>query len=221
MRSLKQIELESGLAGITALQPHSFDFWTYANIFILDCQSTKGGPGASGRVLPPVTGRSLVRVAVSSHCTGEGKACHWHPSPDPALGTPFRLPVNTSILKLAIKQSVQGETGINQTTEETIDDANTVLRICCIIRYYTGIKSETHYTQSIELNQTTLEGQTVKGIGPLVIHKRRMFLWVKHLARFTILSQNGNKNFTRFPNRLMGPPKHPPKQDSIIPKQLQ
>ena len=29
----------------------------------------KGGPGASGRVLPPVTGRSRVRVAVSSHCT--------------------------------------------------------------------------------------------------------------------------------------------------------
>jgi len=25
---------------------------------------------------PPVTGRSRVRVAVSSHCTGEGKACH-------------------------------------------------------------------------------------------------------------------------------------------------
>jgi hypothetical protein len=44
----------------------------------------KGGPGASSRVLPPVTGRSWVRVAVSSHCTGEGKACHWHPSPDPA-----------------------------------------------------------------------------------------------------------------------------------------
>ena len=40
--------------------------------------------GASGRVLPPVTGRSRVRVAVSSHCTSEGKACHWHPSPDPA-----------------------------------------------------------------------------------------------------------------------------------------
>jgi len=32
----------------------------------------------------PVTGRSPVRVAVSSHCTGVGKACHWHPSPDPA-----------------------------------------------------------------------------------------------------------------------------------------
>ena len=31
-----------------------------------------------------MTGRSRVRVAVSSHCTGEGKACHWHPSPDPA-----------------------------------------------------------------------------------------------------------------------------------------
>ena len=36
----------------------------------------KGGPGASGRVLPPETGRSWVRVAVFSHCTGEGKACH-------------------------------------------------------------------------------------------------------------------------------------------------
>ncbi|XP_066322460.1 ATP synthase subunit O, mitochondrial-like isoform X2 [Miscanthus floridulus] len=35
-----------------------------------------GGPGASGRVLPPVTGRSWVRVVVFSHCTGEGKACH-------------------------------------------------------------------------------------------------------------------------------------------------
>ena len=44
----------------------------------------KGGPGASGRVLPPVTGRSRVRVVVSSHCTSEGKTCHWHPSPDPA-----------------------------------------------------------------------------------------------------------------------------------------
>ena len=46
--------------------------------------SLKGGPGVSGRVLSPVTGRSRVQVAVSSHCTGEGKACHWHPSPDPA-----------------------------------------------------------------------------------------------------------------------------------------
>ena len=44
----------------------------------------KGGSGASGRVLPPVTGRSQVRVAVFSHCTGEGKACNWHPSPNPA-----------------------------------------------------------------------------------------------------------------------------------------
>ena len=35
-------------------------------------------------VLPSVTGRSRVLVAVSSHCTGEGKACHWHPSSDPA-----------------------------------------------------------------------------------------------------------------------------------------
>jgi len=56
----------------------------------------KGGPGASGRVLPPVTGRSRVRVAVSLHCTSEGKACHWLPFPRPrterelsALGTPF------------------------------------------------------------------------------------------------------------------------------------
>jgi len=37
---------------------------------------TKGGPGASGRVLPPVTGRSRVQVAVSSHCTGKSKAYH-------------------------------------------------------------------------------------------------------------------------------------------------
>ena len=37
---------------------------------------SKGEPGASGRVLPPVTGRSRVRVVVSSHCTGEGKACN-------------------------------------------------------------------------------------------------------------------------------------------------
>ena len=36
-------------------------------------QFLKGGPGASGRVLPPVTGGSRVRVAVSSHCTGEGR----------------------------------------------------------------------------------------------------------------------------------------------------
>ncbi|XP_066376164.1 mitotic checkpoint protein BUB3.1-like isoform X3 [Miscanthus floridulus] len=33
-------------------------------------KNLKGGPGVSGRVLPPVTGRSWVRVAVSSHCTG-------------------------------------------------------------------------------------------------------------------------------------------------------
>ena len=46
--------------------------------FCVSCidENEKGGPGASGRVLPPVTGRSRVRVAVSSHCTGEGKACH-------------------------------------------------------------------------------------------------------------------------------------------------
>ena len=37
---------------------------------MLNVLSLKGGPGASGRVLPPVTGRSRVRVAVSSHCTG-------------------------------------------------------------------------------------------------------------------------------------------------------
>ena len=45
-------------------------------LLILKPIMVKGGPGASGRVLPPVTGRSWVRVAVSSHCTGEGKACH-------------------------------------------------------------------------------------------------------------------------------------------------
>ena len=38
----------------------------------------------SGRVLPPVTGRFRVRVVISSHCIGEDKACHWHPSLDPA-----------------------------------------------------------------------------------------------------------------------------------------
>ena len=54
------------------------------NIWHLHLKTMKGGPGASGRVLPPVTGRSRVRVAVSSHFTGEGKACHWHPSPNPA-----------------------------------------------------------------------------------------------------------------------------------------
>ena len=42
--------------------------------YILAC--LKGGSGASGRVLPPVTGRYRVRVGVSSHCTSEGKACH-------------------------------------------------------------------------------------------------------------------------------------------------
>ena len=46
--------------------------------------SLKGGPGVSGRVLPPVTGRSWVRVAVSSHCIGEGKVCQWHHFLDPA-----------------------------------------------------------------------------------------------------------------------------------------
>ncbi|XP_066393526.1 mitochondrial import inner membrane translocase subunit TIM10-like [Miscanthus floridulus] len=40
------------------------------------CVSKYWQPGASGRVLPPVTGRSRVRVAVFSHCTGEVKACH-------------------------------------------------------------------------------------------------------------------------------------------------
>jgi len=41
-----------------------------------DSRKLKARPGASGRVLPPVTGRSRVRVAVSSHCKGEGKTCH-------------------------------------------------------------------------------------------------------------------------------------------------
>ena len=45
-------------------------------LLIFNVSVLKGGPGASGRVLPPVTGRSRVRVAVSSHCTGEGKDCH-------------------------------------------------------------------------------------------------------------------------------------------------
>ena len=36
----------------------------------------KGGPGASGRVLLPVTEMFRVRVAVSSYCIGEVKACH-------------------------------------------------------------------------------------------------------------------------------------------------
>ena len=56
----------------------------------------KGGPGASGRVLPPVTRRSRVRVAVSSYCTGEGKIWHKHPSSDPhraraLCGTPLKF----------------------------------------------------------------------------------------------------------------------------------
>ena len=58
--------------------------YTLIILFLFSFVPLKGGPGASGRVLPPVTGRSRVRVAVSSHCIGEGKACHWHPSPDPA-----------------------------------------------------------------------------------------------------------------------------------------
>ena len=54
----------------------------------------KGGPSASGRDLPPVTGRSRVRVVVSSHCTSEGKALTPFPRPRTerelsALGTPF------------------------------------------------------------------------------------------------------------------------------------
>jgi len=56
-------------------------------IFMVD---VKGVPGANDRVLPPVTGRSWVRVAVSSHCTGEGKACHWRFSPG-ALCTGYAL----------------------------------------------------------------------------------------------------------------------------------
>ena len=52
----------------------------------------KGGPGASGRVLPPVTGRFRVWVAVSSHCTGEGKACHWQPFPRPSTERELSAP---------------------------------------------------------------------------------------------------------------------------------
>jgi len=48
----------------------------YALTFSWVSESLKGGPSASGRVLPPVTGRSRVRAVVSSHCTGEDKACH-------------------------------------------------------------------------------------------------------------------------------------------------
>jgi len=53
-------------------------FYLHVNVFLikLSILAEKGGPGASGRVLPLVTGWSRVRVAVSSHCTGEGKACH-------------------------------------------------------------------------------------------------------------------------------------------------
>jgi len=67
-----------------ALYVISYFFYTWQNFRSLLMLNRKGGPGASGRVLPPVTGRSWVRVAVSLHCTGEGKAYHWHPSPDPA-----------------------------------------------------------------------------------------------------------------------------------------
>jgi len=61
-----------------------FSLWLIEYFSCLVLHPLKGGPSASGRVLPPMTGRSQVRVAVSSHCTGEGKACHRHPSPDPA-----------------------------------------------------------------------------------------------------------------------------------------
>ena len=67
-------------ATITNNAEQQFLYFFFASTLLC----VKGGPGASGRVLPPVTGRSRVRVAVSSHCIGEGKACHWHPSPDPA-----------------------------------------------------------------------------------------------------------------------------------------
>jgi len=72
-----------------------FSILLYGPVFFSYELHAKGGLGASGRVLPPVTGRSRVWVAVSSHCTGEGKACRWHPSPDPhragALCTGYAL----------------------------------------------------------------------------------------------------------------------------------
>jgi len=52
------------------------DSFICAEIPNVNIDPLKGGPGVSGRVLPPVTGRSQVRVAVSSHYTCEGKACH-------------------------------------------------------------------------------------------------------------------------------------------------
>ena len=74
----------------------------------------KGEPGASGRVLPPVTGRSWVRVTASSHCTGEGKACHWHPSLDPTQSgsslhwvRPFSLLQNNKYFKLSMLRSTR------------------------------------------------------------------------------------------------------------------
>ena len=45
-------------------------------LFPPDTKKQKGGSGTSSRVLSPVTGRSRVRVVVSTYCTGEGKACH-------------------------------------------------------------------------------------------------------------------------------------------------
>ena len=47
-----------------------FVFSFYTMCFFLSLLQT------ASRVLPPVTSRSRVRVAVSPHCTGEGKACH-------------------------------------------------------------------------------------------------------------------------------------------------
>jgi len=59
--------------GVACPRSLSWSTFFFGNCLFL---TKKGGSGASGRVLPPVTGRSRVRVAVSSHCTGEGKACH-------------------------------------------------------------------------------------------------------------------------------------------------
>jgi len=63
--------------------------------------------GASSRVLPSVTGRFQVRVAVSSYCIGEGKALSLTHFPRPctessALGMPFTCVFWICILKFEL-----------------------------------------------------------------------------------------------------------------------
>jgi len=82
---MKQVFFHLGKVGgcYRASRQSRFSTWLLYFVFLLVLWwLQKGGPGASGRVLPPMTGRSWVQVAVCLHCTGEGKACHWHPSPD-------------------------------------------------------------------------------------------------------------------------------------------